>query len=123
MSKRYAGGCHCGNVRFTVEVDEHVARECNCSVCFKKGFIHVIVPKEKFTYHGPADALTTYTFNTHVAKHTFCRICGVQPFYIPRSHPNGVSANLRCFDGDAFDDFDVQPFDGRNWEKSVGQIR
>lgn len=119
----YQGGCHCGAVRFAVEVDEHVALTCNCSICFKKGFIHVIVPRERFTLHHGAEALTTYTFNTGVAKHTFCRVCGVQSFYTPRSHPDGVSVNLRCLDGDVWGRFEIRPFDGQNWEQSVGAIR
>src|SRR5262249_2349233 len=84
----YEGGCHCGAVRFRVRVDGHQAKECNCSICAKKGFIHLIVTHEQFTLLSGADALTTYTFNTGVAKHTFCRICGVHSFYTPRSHPD-----------------------------------
>lgn len=119
----YAGGCHCGAVRFAVRVRRHEALDCNCSVCTKKGILHVIVPREDFTLLAGADALTTYTFGTGAAKHTFCRVCGVQAFYTPRSHPDGVDVNPRCLDGDAPARFSVVPFDGRNWEESVGAIR
>ena len=119
----YEGGCHCGAVRFRVTVDEYRALDCNCSICTKKGFLHLIVPKTKFEIVRGADALTTYSFNTHLAKHTFCAVCGIHPFYTPRSHPDGVDVNVRCLDGDAMSRFVVAPFDGKNWEANVDTIR
>jgi hypothetical protein len=119
----YDGGCHCGAVRFRVETDTDVAIDCNCSMCTMKGNLHLIVPKEQFTLLRGADSLTTYTFNTRVAKHTFCKVCGIHPFYTPRSHPDGVDVNVRCLDGDALSRFRVEPFDGRHWEDNVEKIR
>lgn len=119
----YEGGCHCGAVRFRVRARRHEALDCNCSLCAKKGLLHLIVPREDFTLLAGADALTTYAFGTGVAKHTFCRVCGVQAFYTPRSHPDGVDVNVRCLDGDAAARFTVTPFDGRDWEASVDAIR
>lgn len=119
----FTGGCHCGAVRFRVTVTERRALDCNCSVCRKKGFLHVIVPGDRFELTAGEDVLETYSFNTGVAKHRFCRTCGVQPFYVPRSHPDGVAANLRCFDDEeAAASFRIEPFDGRNWEASIGRI-
>lgn len=119
----YEGGCHCGAVRFRVIVDEHKADDCNCSICRKKGFLHLIVPSERFTLLSGADLLTTYTFNTGVAKHTFCRICGIHPFYHPRSHPESIDVNVRCLDEDVVSRFRIVPFDGVNWEQNVHLIR
>ena len=119
----YEGGCHCGAVRFRVTVDQHEVSDCNCSICKKKGFLHLIVPPERFTLLQGEDVLTTYTFNTGIAKHTFCQICGIHPFYRPRSHPNDFDVNVRCLDGDVLDQFRIQPFDGANWEQNVHQIR
>jgi hypothetical protein len=119
----YEGGCHCGAIRFRVEVDDYVAIECNCSICRMKGNLHYVVSKEHFTLLSGDDALTTYTFNTGVAKHTFCRVCGIHPFYTPRSHPDGVDVNVRCLDGDAMELFQVDSFDGVHWEDNVGKIR
>jgi len=119
------GGCHCGAVRFRVRLSPG-AREvldCNCSVCAKKALLHLIVPEDHFELLAGADALATYTFNTHVAKHMFCRTCGVHPFYRPRSHPDQWDVNARCLDGDALARFQVKPFDGRRWEDNVERIR
>ena len=117
------GGCHCGAVRFRVTVADYVAYDCNCSICRMKGILHLILPRERFTLQRGADALTTYRFNTGVAQHTFCRVCGMHPFYVPRSHPDGIDVNIRCLDGDAAARFTIVPFDGANWESSVDAIR
>ncbi len=114
----YEGGCHCGAVRFRVSVKQPVATECNCSICRKKGFIHLIVPPEQFTLLTGAEVLTTYTFNTRTAQHTFCRICGIHSFYHPRSHPHWIDVNLHCLDDDVIDAFKITAFDGINWEEN-----
>jgi hypothetical protein len=121
----YRGGCHCGAVRFEVEVevDRDEVLDCNCSICSKKGFLHLIVPRHQFRLLAGEDALATYTFGTGVARHHFCRRCGIHSFYVPRSHPDGVDVNVRCLDGDAGARFSVRPFDGHNWESAVDEIR
>jgi hypothetical protein len=119
----YQGGCHCGAVRYQIQVEQLEAVDCNCSICTKKGFIHLIVPASRFTLLQGADALSTYTFNTRIAKHHFCRHCGIHSFYRPRSHPEGYDVNLRCLDGNAIDRFQITPFDGQHWEDQIEQIQ
>lgn len=118
-----AGACHCGAVEFRVRPRTRTAYDCNCSICTKKGYLHVIVAAEDFELLAGHEALQTYTFNTGVAKHHFCRHCGVQPFYVPRSHPEGFSTNLRCLDREVMATFAIAPFDGANWEASIDGIR
>ena len=117
------GGCHCGAVRFQVLIDRYVVEDCNCSICRKKGFLHLIVLRENFTLLQGQDSLSCYTFNTKVARHTFCSICGIHPFYRPRSHPDMVDVNIRCLDENLSDRFTIRRFDGQNWEDNVEQIR
>jgi hypothetical protein len=119
----YAGGCHCGRVRFRVRVTEHRAVDCNCSICRKKGFLHLIVPPEQFTLLQGEDALTTYRFNTQTAHHQFCRFCGIHAFYHPRSHPQNIDVNIRCLEGSVLSLFEIEAFDGENWEENVDKIR
>jgi len=115
----HKGGCHCGRVRFEVTAPARIqVAECNCSICGRSGYLHLIVPAERFKLLKGADALTTYSFNTHTAKHYFCATCGVKSFYVPRSHPEGVSVNARCIDSDTIEATTVLPFDGRDWEKA-----
>jgi hypothetical protein len=118
-----SGGCHCSAVRFNVTLRSYRMSECNCSMCRKKGYLHLIVPREDFELLADPNALSTYTFNTGVAKHYFCRVCGVHSFYIPRSHPDGFSVNARCLDEVEIDWFDREAFDGKNWEPNVHTIR
>ncbi|MEM9923797.1 MAG: GFA family protein [Cyanobacteria bacterium P01_D01_bin.50] len=119
----YEGGCHCGEVRFRVLVGDRKLLKCNCSICTKKGFLHLIVPQDNFNLLKGEDNLTTYTFNTGVAKHKFCRHCGIHSFYTPRSHPDCVSVNVHCLDDDVISQFEIVPFDGRNWEDNIQQLR
>jgi hypothetical protein len=112
-----AGGCHCGAVRFEADLPNVVeAQSCNCSICAKTGFVHVIVPESRFRLVSGADNLSAYTFNTGVARHLFCATCGVKSFYRPRSNPDGWSINARCLDNADGLTINITPFDGRNWE-------
>jgi hypothetical protein len=112
----YHGGCHCGAVRFQVEAPEAIrCLECNCSICSRSGYLHLIVPGTKFKLLRGNDHLTTYQFNTGVARHMFCRVCGIKSFYVPRSNPDGYSVNVRCLDPRPAS-IVIEPFDGRDWE-------
>lgn len=113
----HAGGCHCGAVRFEAALPAVVeAQSCNCSMCRMVGFVHVIVPESRFRLTAGEDAIATYSFNTGVAQHTFCKVCGVKAFYRPRSNPDGWSVNARCLDSVEGIDLQIEAFDGQNWE-------
>jgi hypothetical protein len=119
MPQTMEGGCHCGRVRFRVTADLAGVTYCNCSVCSKKGFLHLIVPKERFALISGKDDLTIYQFNTKVAQHMFCRHCGMHPFYVPRSDPDKIDVNVRCLDGVDLDQISVATFDGKHWEQAM----
>ena len=110
------GGCHCGAVAFEVSGEPETLHACNCSICSMRATLHWIVPPERFRLLTPWTALETYTFNTGVARHYFCRTCGIHSFYVPRSHPDQFSVNARCVEGLDLDACTIEPFDGRNWE-------
>lgn len=114
---KLAGGCHCGAVRFCAEVPPKVELlDCNCSICRKTSFLHLIVPDEAFTLIRGRDALSSYRFGTGIAEHLFCAVCGVKSFYRPRSHPEAWSVNFRCLDPDTEIAFELREFDGADWE-------
>jgi hypothetical protein len=120
----HTGGCHCGRVRFEVVAPANIdVVECDCSMCSNFGFLHLIVPAERFKLLRGSDALTTYTFNTGVAKHLFCATCGVKSFYVPRSHPDGFSVNARCIDSGTIQSMTVSAFNGRDWEHGRAAYR
>ncbi len=119
----HRGGCHCGRVRFEVKAPTNiVATRCNCSICTKSGYLHLFVSKDDFQLLGGESALSCYSFNTGVARHTFCRVCGVKSFYTPRSHPDGISVNVNCLEPDTIESVQVEDFDGRNWEQNISKL-
>lgn len=119
----HTGGCHCGRVRYEVDAPAVIeATDCNCSICRKSGFLHLIVPASDFRLLQGDDVLTTYTFNTGAAKHLFCSVCGVKSFYVPRSHPDGISVNVHCLDEATVAGVNITPFDGRNWEQNSSKL-
>ena len=119
----HEGGCHCGRIRFEVEAPARVdATECNCSICSRCGYLHLFVARDDFRLLQGGDELTEYTFNTGEARHYFCRHCGVKSFYVPRSHPDGFSVNVRCIDDGTLESVSVTAFDGCNWEQNVSKL-
>jgi hypothetical protein len=119
MLETYEGGCHCGRIRFRVTGDLDQTVYCNCSLCGMKGFLHLIVPPQQLQCTSGESELSTYQFGTKTAKHTFCRTCGVHPFYGPRSDPDKIDVNVRCIDGVDLAALSPKPFDGRNWERAI----
>ena len=114
----HTGGCHCGRVRFEVTAPAKIeVSECNCSICSKSGYLHLIVPAERFKLLSGRDVLSTYMFNTGTAKHLFCSVCGIKSFYVPRSHPDGFSVNARCLDEGTVAAMTIRQANGREWEK------
>ena len=119
----HSGACNCGRVRFEIDAPAEIdAIECNCSICSKSGFLHLIVPQSRFRLLQGADQLTTYEFNTGVAKHLFCKTCGIKAFYIPRSNPDGYSVNVRCLEPATIRQVNVSAFDGKNWEERGAEL-
>jgi hypothetical protein len=120
----HRGGCHCGRVAFEVDAPARIdAIECNCSICRMTGFLHLIVPASRFRLLRGADDLTEYSFNTGVAKHRFCRVCGVKPFYVPRSNPDGFDINVRCLDPSTIAGIDITQFDDTRRDESTAAIQ
>ena len=119
----HRGGCHCGRVEYEVRAPVDIdASQCNCSICSMTGFLHLIVSRDAFRLLKGKDELETYTFNTGVAQHYFCRHCGVKSWYVPRSHPNGISVNVNCLRRETIASIRVESFDGRNWEQNISQL-
>lgn len=120
----HTGGCHCGAVRYEVDAPVDIeVDECNCSICSRSGYLHLIVPKSHFRLLQGKDNLSTYTFDTHEAKHLFCKTCGIKSFYIPRSHPDGISINARCLEEGTVKSMKITPFDGKNWEQNIDKLK
>lgn len=119
----HKGGCHCGAVAIEVDAPVEIeVQDCNCSMCGMTGFRHLIVPKSRFRLLSGAESLSEYTFNTGVARHLFCKTCGVKSFYVPRSNPDGFSVNVHCLDTSTFTRIEVEEFDGQNWDENAAAL-
>jgi len=119
---KYNGSCHCGAIKFEIDAPADLeVDDCNCSICNKTGFLHLILPLSQFKLLTAEDAISTYQFNSGVAKHTFCKICGIKPFYTPRSNPDGIDINVRCLDTQP-NSIKLIPFDGQNWEANADRL-
>ncbi len=119
---KYTGSCHCGAITFEVEAPESVELEkCNCSICTKSGYLHLIVPGSRFRLLSGREAITIYRFNSGVAEHAFCQVCGIKPFYTPRSNPDGVDVNFNCLDTRPAS-VTITDFDGQNWEQNAHKL-
>jgi hypothetical protein len=119
----HRGACHCGRVRFEVDAPARIdALECDCSICRMTGFLHLIVPAARFRLLQGAGDLSEYTFNTGVAKHRFCRVCGVKAFYIPRSNPDGIDVNVRCLDPQTIENVSVGLFNDADRDAATAAI-
>ena len=116
------GGCNCGAVRFEAEVagPPIAALDCNCSVCRMTGFMHIVVPHDRFELIAGRDALSSYRFGTGAAQHLFCRNCGIKSFYQPRSHPDAWSINANCLDHPV--ELAIERFEGANWEQAKANL-
>ncbi|MEI9885059.1 MAG: GFA family protein [Rhizomicrobium sp.] len=120
----HAGGCHCGAVRFQARAPSEIELvDCNCSMCHRSGYLHLVVAGKDFKLTRGEELLTAYAFNTGAAKHLFCSVCGIKSFYVPRSHPDGFSINFRCLDDQsAFGSVSTTEFDGKEWEKNAPSL-
>ena len=120
----HLGGCHCRRVLFELDAPAHIqVLDCNCSICRMTGFLHLIVPASRFRLLSGTDDLVEYRFNTGVARHLFCRHCGIKSFYVPRSHPDGYSVNARCLDPGTVLSVATAPFDDRDRDTAMAAIR
>jgi hypothetical protein len=118
----YQGSCHCRAITFEIEAPEVLEADyCNCYICAKSGFLHLILPLSKFRLLSGENSISTYTFNTGLAKHTFCKHCGIKPFYTPRSNLDGIDININCLDTRP-DVINITNFDGQNWEQHAHKL-
>ena len=106
----YQGSCHCGSVRFEVEAEIDHVRECDCSICRRRGALNFRVDSDALHLFTPIEAMTIYRWGSMTAEDYFCRTCGILPFRKPgalttseraagHAEFDGWAVNVRCLDG------------------------
>jgi hypothetical protein len=110
---KYTGSCHCGSIKFEIDSDLEKIVQCNCSICIKRNAKMIMIPKENFKLLEGSEDLSLYQFNTEIAKHFFCKKCGIYTHHNRKSDPNGMGVNLGCIDDVESMEFDVIQFDGK----------
>jgi hypothetical protein len=110
---KYRGSCHCGDFQIEVTGDLVSVMECNCSICHATGFLHWIVNEEQVVVLSDPAVTTTYVWGTGVARHYFCKRCGVALLRRPMVKPDGFSVNVRCLDNTDLSSLEVEYFDGK----------
>lgn len=120
----HLGSCHCKQIQFEVIGEDNIkVLDCSCSICSIINYKHYIVDKSHFKLLKGKNHLSNYTFNTNVAKHLFCKNCGIKSFYIPRSHPDSISVNLNCIHSKTINKVEIIKFDGKHWKKNINKIK
>lgn len=112
MEETYTGSCHCGDVKFAVKADLSEAFKCNCSLCRKKNAVIIRVPEENFQLISGENNLGLYQWNSKIAKHYFCKTCGIYTHHRPRSVPEKYGFNVACLDGVRIEDLSPKMLDG-----------
>jgi len=95
MLRKFSGSCHCGAIQFEFYSKTQVDLiKCNCTICTHTNYLHLIIPHKNFYLKKGKDLISTYEFNKNLAKHFFCKVCGIKSFYQPRSHQESFSINF-----------------------------
>ena len=116
-TKTHSGGCHCGAVRYRVQLDlSQPVISCNCSMCGRSGTLLAFVPAAAFTLESGESSLTNYKFNNHIIEHLFCKTCGIKSFARGKAKDGSdtVAINTRCLDDVDLKALKVQEYDGKN---------
>ena len=110
---KYIGSCHCKNIEFEIDTDLEKIVQCNCSICIRRNAKMIMVPKDNFALTKGEGDLALYQFNSNIAKHYFCKTCGIYTHHNRKSDPNGMGVNLGCIDLLDATGYKALSFDGR----------
>ena len=86
----HRGGCHCGRVRFEVDAPAVIeATECNCSICSKVGYLHLIVAQSDFRLLQGEDMKPNPSYyradGVHLNEHGYLRLSTLVQNHVERA--------------------------------------
>jgi hypothetical protein len=120
---KLSGSCHCGDVKFSIRQEIVEATTCDCSLCVKKNAVMIRVHEDGFSLITPWENLSEYRWNTHIARHYFCRNCGIYTFHRKRALPDHFGVNIYCLDGFDAASLNVRPTEGASMSLEIENPR
>ncbi len=120
MTKTYRGSCHCQAVQFEVTGVPEEFTTCDCSLCVKKNALMWNVPSEQLKVVAGTNKLSLYQWNTRVAKHYFCKVCGIYTFHRKRAAPDYFGVNVYCLEELDTASVPVRATDGKGMSLAPG---
>ncbi|KAE9371932.1 hypothetical protein N431DRAFT_426495 [Stipitochalara longipes BDJ] len=140
-NKTYTGGCHCGFIRYSLNLDltDTVGGKCNCSSCLSRGLLILdVLPPSSFKLKSPS-SLNDSQLGKYSPKGEggsfffyFCKNCGVNVFYQARNtsdkgEPEWLRINALSLDPDQgldFTKFKMEYWDGKNnnWKAGPSDV-
>ena len=101
VQPQHRATCHCGTVELLLDLPDGLVdpRRCDCSMCRRRGAIAASVPRQGLQVVRGQHHLQKYQFNTHVAEHYFCGVCGIYTHHRRRSNPDQYGYNVACLEG------------------------
>lgn len=118
--RKLSGQCHCGSVTFEIASDLHEITTCDCSLCTVRNALMVKVPDTHLTLLSGEEFLTLYQWNMKIARHYFCKMCGIYVFHNKRAAPDHFGVNVLCLNDIDLSDIPVRATEGENM--TVSQV-
>jgi hypothetical protein len=113
-----AGTCHCGRVRFVVELPTRWCAHCHCHDCrgaHGAAFVTWFgVPRAQFRVVSGEAELVRYA-SSDAARRSFCRHCGTTMLFEGERWPDEVHVALACMR----DPIDREPRANAYWDRHV----
>jgi len=116
MTNHFHGSCHCGAIKFSFNGEEITnGLRCTCSICTRKGALMSAeaMPAENLKIEADEKDIGLYQFGNKVAKHYFCKTCGIYTHNETLRLPGHMRVNLDCIEEVDTSKLEILIFDGK----------
>jgi hypothetical protein len=111
----HPGSCHCGAVKYEVEVDlAEPASRCNCSICTRLGATTQIVKPAALRLLQGEESLTRYEWGGRTGQRYFCKVCGIT--CLLRGHLDVLGGDYVSLSLNTLEDVDPSTLEVVHWD-------